>query len=462
MLIMNTYQVRDNIMKSIKCIVLSIALLLIPQAFCVQAGAAELLSSVQKIVPLRDGQTPQAPRVSPDGKKIIFEYYSKERVSLWLSDSNGKGAVCLTCKNGKKLENGSWHPSGDFILFNEVPEGNLKNGNIYVARLKGSSLSDITQVDVGARPQFSKPNGHVIFFETGNINTNILAYKILGANPLSPPDEIRLELRGPIQQVNSNSEVSHPFLAPDGTTIIFTARSTNLSYRGLELNDINRQKLYKFWKTLLKVDRAKIDKELASFGQYVQGDSEFTGEEYTPAIGNESQVSANDVSRINGVGKEFLDQPTIVAGYTKKDLFMAWVVGLLNSLDENDDLDVQNLIYPRLWITDVFGAPIEPLVRNLASTSLPQKWPTVSHDGRFVVFEAGHWTNRHIYLVMKKGDTWMDSAVKLTEKGSYNSSPEIDPTGKWLYFESNRDGKKGIWKAKLDWTMIEKKLAEIK
>ena len=171
--------------------------------------------------------------------------------------------------------------------------------------------------------------------------------------------------------------------------------------------------------------------------------------------------------------ESFLSQPTIVPGYTRKYFYFAHVLGLLDKLDGKHDQNVQEMIFPRLWVTDVFGAAVAPLVNDATSTPLPQKWPTVSHDGKFVVFEAGHYTNRHIYLVARKKagwinkaaryvgltqDNWMERAIKITENGTYNSSPELDPSGEWLYFESNRDGTKAIWRAKLNWPEINKKL----
>jgi len=425
--------------------IIAITAAFIMSGYC-SALAGELITSVEKIIPKRSGQIPQAPRVSPDQKSVVFEYYTKEDVALWLADSDGKNSTCLTCDSHKKLENGSWHPSGRYIVYNQVPEGNLKEGGVYTAELKGRKLSNITKVAKGARPQFSSPNGHVIFFETSVSDNNILAYQVLGPNPVAEPEKSDLELRGPIQEVNRNSEVSHPFLAPDGTTIVFAARSTNIQEGGLAMNDIDRQKIYKLWQALLKIPDNMVNKELETFSSYLN---------YKPELGRANNITS-ETFRAMLKDEALMKSATIVKGYSKRDFLLLWVTDILDERDPESDLEVQNLIYPRLWMTDVFGAPVEPLVKDLSSTSLPQKWPTVSHDGNFVVFEAGHWKNRHIYMVRKSGGKWSERAIKLTEKGSYNSSPEVSPDGKWLYFESNRDGTKGIWRARLDWKAIDR------
>jgi hypothetical protein len=284
-----------------------------------------------------------------------------------------------------------------------------------------------------------------------------------------------IELRGPIQKVNRTAEVSHPSLAPDGTTIVFAARTTSIRTGGQEnivLSDIDRQKMYQLWAKLIRVSKKKINDELASLSkplETIRGDEY----EFVPAIGTQKQFPRSDFEYLLKQ-TEFLSQQSIVPGFTKRHLLLAWTLGLLDSLDLTYDEAVQEMIYSRLWITDVFGSPIIPLVKNGASTALPQKWPTVSQDGRFVVFEAGLYTNRQIYLIAKNKVSWLDKAVKyvgidrakewqetaikITELGTYNSSPELDPSGQWLYFESNRDGTKGIWRAKLNWPEINKRL----
>ncbi len=458
-----------------------------------QLQASEPLLNPKKIISPSAGQIPQAPRVSPDGNQLLFEYYDKEKVAIWYAKADGQNAACLTCTGTAgqadmgqyapmafnnnlaemKLENGSWHPLGQYILFNLVPDqerkGDLKSG-IFVAKIQDGKIEKPLLITSGSRPQFSRPNGHVIFFETyrqldNYTYNNILAYQILGKDPTHPLKYRSIELRGPIQKVNYNAEVSHPSLAPDGTTIVFAARTNSfMSYgseRGVVLNDTDRQKIYKLWKTLIVTDKNKINRELATFAKAIEkyyGASDDGEGPFVPRIGNQGSFPRSEFDLIINNEAAYMSQQTFIPGYSKKQLFLAWIMGLLDMLDNSYDTKIQEMIYARLWITDVFGAPIVPLVIDLSSAPLPQKWPTVSHDGKFVVFEAGHYTNRHIYLVAKKGNMWMDKAIKITEHGTYNSSPEVDSSGEWLYFESNRDGTKAIWRAKLNWPEINKKL----
>lgn len=426
------------------------------------ANAMELFTTPEKILSTSAAGTPQAPRVSPDGSGLAYEMYAKEKVTIWYASVNGESASCLTCTTAKSLENPFWHPSGNFLVFNGVPKGNKKSEGIYTAILDKGKLKEMKQVASGARPQFSRPNGHVVFFETAQGSSNILAYQIIGKDPLKPSETIRIQLRGPIQKVNSNAEVSHPSLAPDGATILFAARAATISgTNGIVLNDSDRQKIYKLWKALLEVNGKKISRELermyVKLGVRERIDQDIGDGDEKDSSRIRSYVSpGNFKTFMSDAG--YLNQATIVQGYTKRHFFLAWYLGLIDKLSKSKELEVKEMLLPRLWVTDVFGAPVTPLVADITSTPLPQKWPTVSHDGRYVVFEAGDYTDRHIYLAAKKNGKWLDRAIRITESGSYNSSPELDPSGKWLYFESNRDGKKGIWRAEMNWPEIDKQI----
>ena len=154
-----------------------------------------------------------------------------------MCDANGQNTVRLSKNKGlpQKVENAFWHPSQNYVVFNELPDGSKKTGTIYLGELKGNALGQVYEVEKGARAQFSKPNGTVLFFEStekkvdwkqgGAEYNNTIKYRILGSDPMNPVDNATLLLRGPIQSVARNVELSHPSLAPDGTTIFFAART---------------------------------------------------------------------------------------------------------------------------------------------------------------------------------------------------------------------------------------------
>ncbi len=405
------------------------------------ALAAELIADAQVVAAKKAGAIPQAPRLSPDGGQLAFEYYtSGKKVAVWLAKPDGADARCLTCDLGAAYENAYWHPSGKYLLVNEVPSGGRKDGSILVLEPGDGGVRRREAIAHGARAQFSRPNGSVVFFERTEDRdgraANVLAYTIVGADPFALEARGDHELRGPIEKVNRSTEVSHPSLGPDGTTIVFAAR---IGVLGMDdtvlLDDGARQKVYQLWKRLL----SEPDPPLLADGSFSLETCSWED------LGTDASLQRRD---------KLWDG----AGFTVGDFTRACVLGVLKLLDPRKDTEVRELLLPRLWTTDVFGAPITPLVKDSSSAPLPQKWATLSRDGRFAVFEAGLYTERHIYLIMKRNGAWMSRAVRLTSLGTYNSSPELDATGQWLYFESDRKGGKALWRARLDWPAIERAL----
>jgi Tol biopolymer transport system component len=413
------------------------------------------------IFPSSKQDIPQAPRISPDGKKILYEWYSKNKCEIWICDVEGKNGSPLTAefqKSGKidaKVENAFWHPSGGFIAFNGVPQGIQKTGYVYLAQIDGPALGRIISLEKGARPQFSKPNGNVIFFEhTGENDSprrkgtyvNTLYYRVLGKNPLQPTDNASIPLRGPIQTISNSTELSHPSLAPNGTTILFAARASTQALTYFNITDINRQRAVELWKKFVAT-RIPLQKIKAEAGSILGNHLYDLDTLSTPYLmeGNEKSLR----ERIDSVGA----QSTIIQGFTKKDFVNCWLLGLLGKLESNET-EIQSLLYSKIWMTDVFGAPIVPLVDDSVGVPLPQKWATVSRSGHFSIFEAGEYRNRHLYLVNMR----TRKVVKLTELGKYNSSPEISPDEQWVYFESDRNGSKCIWRARLNHEVIQSRV----
>jgi len=417
-----------------------------------QTNGEKYFLTTESVIPW-NGKTPQAPRISPDGNKLLYELYSKGSCEIVLCNSDGSNCSFLTRGTLDNVENAFWHPSQNYIAFNQMPNGTVRNGNVYIAELKDNKLGKWITVDNGARAQFSKPNGHVLFYEnTVDLNTSI-KYRILGQNPIKPIENNSLELRGPIQTISKNEELSHPSLAPDGTTIVFAART---STSGVFLNEMNitdghRQRAVSLWTALVYSEERKSITDLqAELDNYLN--SESSGLDYnieSPFIYKDNNIEQN---RIKEIIANSSSKPCFIESYTQKDFLVAWLLGLFGKYDKQFEQAIQSSIYSRLWVTNIFGANIVPLVPDEANIPLPQKWSSVSSSGDFAVFEAGHYKNRHIYLISLK----TKKVLKLTTKGSYNSSPEISADEKWLYYETNRSGKKEIWRAELNLKEIKK------
>lgn len=102
-------------------------------------------------------------------------------------------------------------------------------------------------------------------------------------------------------------------------------------------------------------------------------------------------------------------------------------------------------------ISDKDGAPLGGAAVNLTNTpDVDECDPAWSRTGGKIAFasDAGaDDTNRRNYDIYVMSVAEPQSPVRVARNGSWDDSPAWDPTGKSLYFRSNRGGKWGIWKA---------------
>jgi hypothetical protein len=222
------------------------------------------------------------------------------------------------------------------------------------------------------------------------------------------------------------------------------------------ITDGDRQRAFSLWKAIVtnKINDDTLSKEVkvCTSGQFAELKlpEEFSGSQ------DEAETIKSFFAKLAGTLENLIKQQTVVKGFNRKDFVICWLMGLLGKLDLKDEKEITTFIYSRIWMTDVFGAPIVPLVDDSSNVPLPQKWATVSSSGNFAVFEAGHFKDRHLYLVHLK----TRKVIKLTGLGTYNSSPEISPDEQWIFFETNRSGKSDIWRAQLNLEKIMEKVGK--
>jgi len=421
--------------------------------------AAEPFSETKAIIMPEGGKVPQAPRVTPDGSALTFEFCGpgEYSVAIYRANVDGSAVACLTCDKdtNASYENASWHPTGNYIVYNALGGGTWRGGDIVVAEYLGDHLGKRRVVANGARPQFSWPSGNMILFET---RSDTLSSQLVGSDPSLPMENPDSGQQDPFSHLKNTAEISHPILASDGKTVVFAARDKTLQYEGFEvLDDAARQRLYFLWRQMVAADQNVVTAAvLAMLSKYLPTAG-------MQGIPDPSTLSPFMYKVVRGEPDD-RSKPTALAfapRFNTVDLGRAYALGLTKYSRKGDDTQVRQILLPRLWTTDLTDVTITPLVKDVTSAPLPQKWATISRDGRFAVFEAGLYTERHVYLIAKKNGRWMNRAIQLTEKGSYNSSPELDPKGEMVFFESNREGKSAIWRAKLNWDEINARLAKM-
>lgn len=95
-----------------------------------------------------------------------------------------------------------------------------------------------------------------------------------------------------------------------------------------------------------------------------------------------------------------------------------------------------------IWISNNDGSE----AKQLTSDAFIDQQPSVSPDGRYVVFQSNRSGGRHIWRIDADGGN-----PKQLTNGSYiDASPVCSADGRWVIFMSERAGKSTIWKIGID------------
>ncbi len=135
------------------------------------------------------------PRLSPDGRKVVFISNRSGKSNLWLADADGKNLAQLT--DGYYLDTPSWSPDSRLITVSSIVGG---NADIYAISADGGVMRRLTtEPSAETTPSWS-PDGFWIYFgsnRTGRTEvwkmpaaggTAVQLTHDGGFNPISSPD----------------------------------------------------------------------------------------------------------------------------------------------------------------------------------------------------------------------------------------------------------------------------------
>jgi Tol biopolymer transport system component len=146
-------------------------------------------------------RTESDPRVSPDGRKVLFISNRSGNSNLWVCDADGKNADQLT--DGLYVDTPSWSPDARLIAFNSVVNG---NSDISTIGADGGIINRLTTDPyVESTPSWS-PDGNWLYFSS-NRTGRAEVWKIPAAG-------------GSAVQVTRGGGFN-PLAAPDGRTVYY-------------------------------------------------------------------------------------------------------------------------------------------------------------------------------------------------------------------------------------------------
>jgi len=184
-----------------------------------------------------------APRISPDGSKVIFVHTKMDLEEdtyhnhLWMADLETKKTHQFTGGRGKD-KSPSWSPDGKQIMFTSTPPAKgdeKKKTQVYVMDVDGGEARQVTDVEEGVESPRWSPNGKNILFVSGVKRTdrgnsdvkviNRIVYKFQGKGFFENIRKHLFTVRasgGKVKQVTEGEfDVTDPQWSGDGKSIIF-------------------------------------------------------------------------------------------------------------------------------------------------------------------------------------------------------------------------------------------------
>ena len=143
------------------------------------------------------------PRLSPDGRRIVFESNRSGSRELWICDSDGGNQAQLTSFAGAVTGNGRWSPDGSQIAFDSRPEGHAQ---IYSISSNGGSVHRLTNDDYDSLAPSWSHDGCWLYFGSNRGGTWQI-WKM----PAPAGDAVQLTTQGGYEAVEG----------PDGQSIFY-------------------------------------------------------------------------------------------------------------------------------------------------------------------------------------------------------------------------------------------------
>jgi eukaryotic-like serine/threonine-protein kinase len=394
--------------------------------------------------------------ISPDGKYVVCAANDeKQQASLWLRQVSTNGLVRIVPpENGGYLAT-TFSPDGELIYYVATLEKNKFVPTLYRIPALGGSPTKI--LDRVFSPIAFSRNGEQFAF----VRKNQEDISLMVANTDGSGQPRTIAVR---KQPDAFS-TSGPSWSPDGKRIacgIFNGKGGGYSsvvevpVEGGDPRPIGSEK----WATIGRVIW------LADGGGLImtaQPESSSIGTQiwFLPYPGGQARRITNDLSGYGDVSLGLTADSGTIATIQQVNYSSIWITAPDEDESRGRQILKTNLPESVAWTPDgkvVYASrtgenwDIWMVNRDgseskqLTADAFIDQQPSVSYDGRYVVFQSNRSGGRNIWRIDADGN----NPKQLTDGSYVDESPICSPDGRFVIFTSTRSGTPAIWKVEID------------
>lgn len=393
-----------------------------------------------------------AAAISPDGKWLVHVVDDGEKQSLWLQQVEISNSNTQISPPAEVHYWGlAFSPDGNYVYYS-VSEKNSSTGTLYqVPVLGGTARKLLTGIDSSVA--FSPDGKRMAFFSHYEGEDRLMIANVDGTG------ERQLAARHG-DEFFYNQFLSRVSWSPDGKTLASPVGNLTENYMSLVAVAVETGEMKFFttqkWQTMDQVAWLNDGSGLLVTAQEL-GSDVFTYNIWQVSYpSGEAQKLTTDLSSYRNLSLtsdgSFL---TVVQTEVNANI---WVMPAFDATKATQITHGTNLNGPHSWTPDgklVYASnaggtfdlySIDPRGGNpkqLTANSGANGFPSVTPDGRYIVFVSLRTGTPHIWRMDLDGE----NAKQLTDR--YDVTPSVSPDGHWVIY-SNNTNKLTAWKVSID------------
>jgi eukaryotic-like serine/threonine-protein kinase len=394
--------------------------------------------------------------ISPDGKYVVCAANdAKQQASLWLRQVSTNSVVRIVSpENGGYLAT-TFSPDGELIYYVATLERNKFVPALYRIPVLGGSPAKVLD-RVFSAIAFSR-NGEQFAFVRKNQDE--MSLMLANTDGSGQPRTIA------VQKQPNGFSTSGPSWSPDGKRIacgMFYGTGAGYSsvvevlVEGGDSTPIGSEKWARVGRVIWLADGSGLimtaQPESSSIGTQIW---------FLPYPGGQARRITNDLNGYGEVSLGLTSDSGTIATIQQVNSSSIWITA--PNTDENNARQILKTNLPDtvawtpdgkivyasrtgenwdIWMVNRDGSES----KQLTADAFIDQQPSVSSDGRYVVFQSNRSGSRNIWRIDADGN----NPKQLTDGSYVDESPVCSPDGRFVIFMSMRSGTSTVWKVGID------------